>query len=77
MQKGDKVRVRELRENDAGNMYGRRFVVTERYSEDRASGVTVVTFSDGIRERFVWDRDDPIVTYIGTGKVTVTVEFDQ
>lgn len=42
-----------------GTIDRRKFTVVERAPEGRASGVTVVRFSNGQRKTFVWDVENP------------------
>jgi hypothetical protein len=61
------MKIRALALNDCGILNGKRFIVINRASEDRASGSTDVLFEDGCEETFVWDFRDPEVAYLGKG----------
>lgn len=50
-------------------------IVVCRDPEDRSSGVTTVTWSDGTRSEFIWDHNDPDVIYLGQGKLFVKIEL--
>jgi hypothetical protein len=69
------VKLSSLAADETGILKGRRFIVTARYPEDRASGITDVLFESGLRETFVWDRDNPMVRHLGTGSVEITIKW--
>jgi hypothetical protein len=78
MNKNEKVKLSDLKVGDAGEMPNTfKFVVEDRVAEDRTSGTTTVRFWDGIHTRiYVWDEDDPTVTYLGKGRFDVKLIID-
>jgi hypothetical protein len=53
------------------------FIVSSRWPDDRTSGGTVVTHEDGSHEQHIWEHSDPIVVYLGDGKLKVSIELNK
>lgn len=68
------VRLSSLRAHDIGSIEGHRFIVLDRYPEDRSSGGTVIMYEAGDQKRFLWDHEDPMVEPLGRGKVVIVGE---
>lgn len=81
------MKLSHLREGEAGRftekckewagMKGVRFIVTDRFPEDRSSGGTTIVTEKGNQFSFLWEYHDPEVEKIGTGRVETTVVFNQ
>jgi hypothetical protein len=70
------MKLSELNYEDIGILKGskyqnfKRFIVTRRVSEDRASGHTEIQYEEtSIQDTFLWDVCNPEVEYIGKGQV--------
>ncbi len=55
---------------------GKKAIVVERFPEDRSSGGTRLQLETGERQMYLWDQDDPTITYLGQGKITYTIELE-
>jgi len=72
-----KKRISEIRKGGVLLYSSRKGIVTERFPEDQVSGMSRVTFDDGHTSSFVWDQEDPLVIYLGQGKMSINIEVIQ
>lgn len=70
------MKLSSMRIGEVGMMDGRRFIVTNRWPEDRSSGITDVTYQDGGCRTFVWDHEDPEVIRGGRGRLEVRIVME-
>lgn len=71
---GKIVNISNLKKGDCGIYKDQKFLVTERYAEDRASGSTVIVYENGTFQTFVWEWTDPQVLYTGRGGILIQVD---
>jgi hypothetical protein len=64
----------ELKEGDVGKLNKEVFIVINRVSEDRGSGITDIIYEDGSQREFIWDFEDPEVTLIGKGHLEIVID---
>ena len=67
------MKMSNLELNEIGILRGKKFIVTDRTPDDRASGSTTIRFETGDQEIFVWDFSNPVVTKVGKGRIEIKI----
>jgi hypothetical protein len=64
------MQISSLRVGEMGKLVsgGPEFLVTDRWPEDRSSGIQFVS---GGRKWFIWDHEDPEVVRTGQGRIEI------
>ena len=88
MNKGDKVKLSQLRVNDCGRLDGKAFIVTERVigsgghikvmyanGSDRTFNIGTEFLGYGIGGTTYIKLNDQEVEFLGVGSVSVTIKF--
>lgn len=70
------MKLSNVREGGVFTYKYQRGIVVSRCPADRSSGITDVHWELGGPEQFIWDHNDPVVQYLGQGKLKIEIILD-
>lgn len=77
MKKNQSYPISDFSKGDCGKFEDLVFIVTERLPGDRISASCLLTYENGETSDISFDFEDPEATYLGKGKLKISIEIDQ
>lgn len=72
-----KMKLSQVKINGIIRIYDTTAIVTSRFPNGRTPGGTTILFRNGQTEDFNWGVKDPLVEYLGQGKMKIYLVLDK